>query len=99
MGVLAREIRKRLEAMFSASTAGDDVAPGSLLRTEGMMEAAVLVGEVSATQLTEQIAVCFEKTVGESLEAHFGAQWRVLFPFPQVPVLAKRAPVYPSTKD
>lgn len=99
MDVLGKEIEARLAAMFTALAAGDDVAPGPLLRTEGLMEAAVLLGAVSQAQLTAQMSACFEQVTGGSLEQMFGDDWLVLFPFPQIPILAKRAPVYPSTKD
>ena len=35
------------------------------------------------------------QTIGEA----FGADWEAFFPFPQIPAMARRAPVYPSTRD
>lgn len=99
MDVLLTEIHLRWQAMFFALARGDDVAPSQRLRTEGLMEAAVLLHSAPADELTAAMAACYEKESGVSLEQYFGSQWVELFPFPQIPAMAKRAPVYPSTKD
>ena len=85
--------------MFSALARGDDVAPSQRLRTEGLMEAAVLLQSAPAYELTAKMAACYEAASGVSLEQRFGTEWQEIFPFPQIPAMAKRAPVYPSTKD
>ncbi len=99
LDVLLREIVSRWEGIFAALARGHDVAPSQRLRTEGLMEAAVLLRTASADELTAKMAACYESVSGVSLEQHFGSHWMELFPFPQVPAMTKRAPVYPSTKD
>jgi hypothetical protein len=99
MSALLRELNARWQKIFSALVSGKDVAPGLRLRTEGLMEAAVLTGEASSQQLTQQMAASYERIFGRSLAQDFEADWQEFFPFPQIPAMAKRAPVYPSTKD
>ena len=45
------------------------------------------------------MARCYEEIAGTSLVEEFGADWSDFFAFPQIPAMARRAPVYPSTKD
>ena len=99
MSALLSEINARWEKIFSALIAGSDVAPSLRLRTEGLMEAAVLTDEISTEQLTQQMATSYERVFGRTLAQDFEADWQEFFPFPQIPAMAKRAPVYPSTKD
>ena len=93
---LLSEIQCRWTDMFTALAAGEDVPPGKRLRCEGLMEAAVLVGAASAHDLSEAMDDCYREAFGRSLAADFGADWQALFPFPQIPAMARRAPVYPS---
>jgi len=97
MSTLISELESRWQQIFSALAAGNDVAPGLRLRTEGLMEAVVLVGEFSPGQLSRQMSSAYEKAFGSSLEQDFEENWQDFFPFPQIPAMAKRAPVYPST--
>ena len=99
MSTLLSELDTRWQQMFSALAAGNDVAPGLRLRTEGLMEAAVLTGAASQEQLAGQMAKSYEVAFGRGLEQDFDNDWQDFFPFPQIPAMAKRAPVYPSTKD
>ena len=99
MIALLTELESRWQKLFSALAAGSDVAPSLRLRTEGLMEAAILCHAGSAEQLTEQMAACYLEAFGRSLVQDFGSDWQDFFPFPQIPAMAKRAPVYRSTKD
>jgi hypothetical protein len=99
MSALLTELESRWQALFSALAAGSDVAPGQRLRTEGLMEAALLSHAASAEQLTAQMAAYYLEAFGHSLAQDFGEDWQEFFPFPQIPAMAMRAPVYPSTKD
>ena len=42
---------------------------------------------------------CFSAASGHTFGESLGEDWREVFPFPQVPAMAHRAPVYPSTRD
>ena len=93
---LLPEIKRRWTDMFTSLAAGEDVPPGQRLRCEGIMEAVVLVGVVSARDLSLAMDDCYREAFGRSLATDFGAEWQSLFPFPQIPAMARRAPVYPS---
>jgi hypothetical protein len=99
MSALLTELESRWQKLFSALAGGSDVAPGLRLRTEGLMEAAQLSGAASAEQLSTQMGTSYLEAFGRSLEQDFGSDWQDFFPFPQIPAMAKRAPVYRSTKD
>ena len=99
MSTLLTELESRWQRIFSALAAGSDVAPSLRLRTEGLMEAAILSQTASAEQLTEQMAAYYLAAFDRSLTQDFGEDWQEFFPFPQIPAMAKRAPVYRSTKD
>ena len=99
MSPLLTEIHARWQKIFESLAQGDDVAPSLRLRTEGLMEAAVLAELVSAEQLTSLLEASYQQSYQRSLNLDFGEDWRDFFPFPQIPAMAKRAPVYPSTAD
>ena len=99
MAVLLTELDTRWQSMFDCLASGDDVAPGFRLRTEGIMEAAALTGEVTQAEIYSAMAAAYQAAFSRSLELDFDANWREFFPFPQIPAMAKRAPVYPSTPD
>lgn len=97
--VLTEEVERRLNELLARLVAGDDAPPGAVLRLEGLREAAVLAGlwtEAEAQALLERryAALC-----DESLAQSLGADWRERYPFPQLPLFARRAPVSPSTAD
>lgn len=92
-------IEQRWQRQFAALAAGDDVTPSERLRTEGMMESAVLLELATDVEIQSAMARNYEEVFGGSLAAEYGAQWAALFPFPQIPAMGKRAPVFPSTKD
>ena len=96
---LLDEIPVRWQQIFASLVAGRDVAPSMRLRTEGLMEAAVLEGLVSSEQLTEKMELSYLQCYENSIAADHGDDWQDFFPFPQIPAMAVRAPVYPSTAD
>jgi hypothetical protein len=99
MHALQTEIEQRWRAMFAALAAGDDVSPARRLRTEGMMEVAVLLAIATPGELVSAMERCYQSAYGRSIGDDFGADWESFFPFPQIPAMARRAPVYPSTKE
>jgi hypothetical protein len=42
---------------------------------------------------------CYRQAFGRTLADDFGDDWREFYPFPQIPAMGRRAPVYPSTRD
>lgn len=99
MHVLETELEQRWLALFAALAAGDDVPPAQRLRTEGMMEAAALQGVATPAALLRAMDRCYREAFGRAIVDDFGEDWQAFFPFPQIPAMARRAPVYPSTKD
>ena len=99
MQVLEEELEQRWRRMFAALAAGEDVPPSHRLRAEGMMEAIVLIGSTTRDALTLRMCSSDQSAFGRSIAETFGTDWQALFPFPQIPAMANRAPVYPSTQD
>lgn len=99
MHTLEAELEMRWRAMFTALEGGDDVPPTQRLRTEGMMEAAALLGIATPGALTAAMERCYAETFGRTIADDFGDDWREFFPFPQIPAMGVRAPVFPSTRD
>ena len=99
MHVLETELEQRWLTMFAALANGDDVPPAQRLRTEGIMEAADLLGIATREDLLNRMDRCYQDTNGRSINEEFGPDWQEFFPFPQIPAMAKRAPVIPSTSD
>lgn len=96
---LITELEARWQQMFSALAAGDDLPPGPRLRAEGMMESAVLLQLASAQEIQQRMELCYQAAYGHSLGDDFGPDWRDFYPFPQIPAVSARAPVFPSTSD
>lgn len=96
---LIAELEARWDRMFAALAAGEDVPPAQRLRAEGMMEAAELLGVASQESLLDAMDACYQRAFGRPLAADFGSDWQAFFPFPQIPAMAQRAPVYPSTSE
>jgi hypothetical protein len=96
---LHAELERRWRGMFAALAGGDDVPPSQRLRAEGMMEAAVLLSLATSADLTAAMDRCYRAAYGRGIAEDFGADWQEFFPFPQIPAMARRAPVYPSTSD
>ncbi len=99
MQPLMRELETRWREMFAALAGGDDLPPGVRLRAEGVMEAVVLGDEAGSTEVDAAMNACYQEAFGHSLEEAFGEDWRDFFPYPQIPAMARRAPVFPSTSD
>ncbi len=99
MSTLLTELEARWRRIFAMLKAGGDVAPGLRLRTEGLMEAAVLSGEATAEAISSAMEACYLEVFGCSIAQDFEDDWQVFFPFPQIPAMGHRAPVYPSTPD
>ena len=59
------------------------------------MEAVVLLEIADSAELQESLAAVYASCFDEPLPA----DWRDIFPFPQIPGFGLRAPVYPSTSD
>ena len=98
-GSLLTEIENRWQSMFTQLAAGADVPPAARLRTEGMMEAAVILQQLDEVQLLAVMDRCYETAFGATIAVDFGEDWRDFYPFPQIPAMGRRAPVYPSTRD
>jgi hypothetical protein len=96
---LLTELERRWLQLFARLAAGDDAPPSQRLRLEGMMEAAALLAIASADQLQDAMAAAYLEAFGRSPDADLGDSWRRDYPFPQVPAMAKRAPVYPGTRE
>ena len=99
MGELGSELMGRWRKMFSALAAGDDVPPSARLRAEGMMESAVLLGLATPAAVIAAMDGCYRDAFGHSMVDDFGEDWGEFYPFPQIPAVGRRAPVYPSTRD
>lgn len=99
MSALLAELEVRWQAMFETLVAGSDVPPAMRLRTEGMMEAAVLTQAATAVEICAAMDRQYCSAFGQSLAEDFGDNWNDFFPFPQIPAMGRRAPVHPSTAD
>jgi hypothetical protein len=99
MHELELELEARWRAMFTALAGGGDVPPSQRLRTEGVMEAAALLGIATPATLTAAMERCYRAAFGRSIDDDFGDGWQEFFPFPQIPAMGVRAPVFPSTRD
>jgi hypothetical protein len=94
--VAMSELTQRWMQIFSTLQAGGEVPPGFRLRTEGIMETLCLLKIADAQTQTEAMEACYQAAYGSSLGQKWGEDWQQLFPFPQIPAFAERAPVYPS---
>ena len=99
MDDLQDTLEARWASIFGALAAGEDVPPTLRLRAEGMMEAVVLLGLASQEELVETMDRCYRVAFGCNMVEDFGQDWREFYPFPQIPAVGRRAPVYPSTRD
>ncbi|QIB66042.1 hypothetical protein [Kineobactrum salinum] len=99
MSELLTILDTRWRDIFQRLAEGEDVPPGLRLRTEGMMEAALLQQLATQAELTARMDGHFGALFGHSIAQQFGADWQQFFPFPQIPAMARRAPVVPTTPD
>ena len=98
MDALLDEIERRWRCLFVTLSTGVDVPPSQRLRVEGMMEAAALQGAASRDELLASMDRCYREVFGRAISEDVGSDWARFFPFPEIPAMARRAPVYPSTK-
>tara|TARA_R100001480_G_scaffold39845_3_gene52661 strand:- start:1060 stop:1365 length:306 start_codon:yes stop_codon:yes gene_type:complete len=99
VNTLLEHITERLDSLFAQLAEGLDAPPAQRLRLEGLLEAAVLLGGASEDELTALLSSRYQAAFSRTPQDDFGAQWRQLFPFPQIPAMQQRAPVVPSTSD
>ncbi len=99
MNALLETIDQRLAALMAQLATGLDAPPGARLRLEGLMEAAALLGIATEAELQSLLEVRYREAFGHPPETDLGEDWQSFFPFPQIPAMARRAPVYPSTRD
>lgn len=92
-------LESRWREIFFRLEAGDVVPPTLQLRAEGIMEAAVTAGQASESELLYAMEDVHRQVRGVSIATKLGRDWHELYPFPQIPAVAQRAPVYPSTPD
>ena len=97
-GRLESEVARRWQAMLASICAGEDVPPGLRLRTEGMMEALVLLGH-APEELQQAMADAYREALGRTLDDDLGSDWHEGCPFPEVPYFMQRAPVHRGGKD
>ena len=97
--ILQAELERCWRGIFTALASGSEVPPAIRLRAEGMMEAAVLLGMAGAGEVTAAMERCYRAAFGHDIAAACGADWRTFFPFPQIPAMGRRAPVYPSAPE
>lgn len=64
-----------------------------------MMEASVLLGIAAPNALMASMQRCYREAFGGRIDGDYGDDWQSFFPFPQIPAMGVRAPVYPSTRD
>lgn len=99
MVVLIAELERRWQRLFRQLAEGLDVPPSQRLRLEGLMEAAAILDPGSEARLQAAMDTVYAQVNGRDLVADFGDDWSQLYPFPQIPAVGRRAPVYPSTND
>lgn len=95
MNPLHAEIESRLRDAIQRLAGGDDLPPARQYRLEGLCEAAVLLGLATPAELDARFAALYREICGEAPGA--GDGWRDAHPFPEMPLYARRAPVFPST--
>lgn len=98
MEALFEELQQRWGQMFKALAAGDDLPPAQRLRTEGLMEAAALLG-ADPRELQQKMSASHNAAFGSTLDEALGEGWETFHRFPEIPAFARRAPVYPTTGD
>lgn len=93
------EVKARLRAMLQAVAAGEDIPPGQRWRTEGLMQALVLLGTRRDEELQQVIEDIHVEVLGQSLADVLGSDWRRDYPFPEIPFFMQRAPVHRARSD
>ena len=83
-------LRRRWFDIFQRLDKEGEVPPAFVLRTEGMMEAWVMSGQLTAARLQADMSAQYERVSGVSLAHVWGENWSAFAP---------RAPVVPSTHE
>ena len=91
--VLLEEIDRRCAQLCRRIAAGEDAPPGQLLRLEGLREAAVLAALASEAELQGGLEAIYLRECGEPISVRCGHGWRDRYPFPEIPLFMRRAPV------
>ncbi|TXS89271.1 hypothetical protein FV139_20245 [Parahaliea maris] len=99
MLLLLTELERRWKSIFEQLEAGLDVPPGERLRAEGLMEALAILDPGAEARLQAAMDVAYRQVCGRGLDRDLGDDWGEFYPFPQIPAVMQRAPVYPSTSD
>ncbi|ARN72768.1 hypothetical protein BST96_00745 [Oceanicoccus sagamiensis] len=84
------DIETRVSAVFKAYQDNSSVAPATLFRLEGFIEAGCALGLLSEDQAKRLIQSVWENTLTEPFPE--SARHRIM-----IPVMMRRAPVYPSS--
>lgn len=84
------EAEQRLRVILEAFKRGEDVAPAQRFRTEGFFETGVFLDLVTPQQLSDLLTRLQREVLDVDEQRLFTDQLTI-------PVLMKRAPVWPST--
>lgn len=63
------------------------------------MEAQALLVPACEAQLHDTMNGIYQALTGRDLAQDFGRDWQQFYPFPQIPVALKRAPVFSSEES
>lgn len=96
---LLGEISQRLDKLLARAHEGHDVPPAHKHRLEGMMEAALICGVATENELRALFILRHDAYAPASLASVLGKNWGKAYPFPNLPIYMKRAPVEPSAAD
>ena len=97
--VLLGEIDGRLRNFFVELGDGGNSSPACRFQLEGMLRAAVILEISTPAALWQRLSRVHADVCGASAESVFGQPWDDPEGFPELPVLGRRAPVYPTTKQ
>jgi hypothetical protein len=97
--ILLIQIDDRLESFFAEMRDGGNSSPASRFQLEGLLQAAVTLEIATQATLWQRLSRVYSEVCGVSAESVFGEPWNSQEGFPALPVLGRRAPVYPTTKQ
>ena len=90
-------IESSLLEIFSSLKEGKDVAPKTVFLTEGLMEAALVMKEITPGEAQDLLQRCWQEAMKESYPDWVDAP--SLEDGVTIPIKMQRAPVYPSTSS
>lgn len=93
--VYAQALTQRIDMVFLAYHAGEDVSPAQRFQVEGFIQAGLALGLMDEPSLNKLKKSRYRLIYGEHGELPFSEAEGASF----IPVLMKRAPVRPSTPD